>query len=102
LSLAALCRTRNVAMQTIKSIVRSPWGDLSPSRATWYRPLEDQPDIDRAVQWVLGQEDLFLNSAGDIHILPRVLDAANRYSTPPTDTDMQTMVDRLEMQSLFS
>jgi aryl-alcohol dehydrogenase-like predicted oxidoreductase len=62
-SLARLCQSRDVAVQTIKSIVHRPWGTDAPSRATWYRPLEDQTDIDKAVHWVLGHEGLFLNSA---------------------------------------
>lgn len=101
-NLTALCRARNVAVQTIKSLVYSPWGERTPDRATWYRPLEDQADIDRTVHWVLGQAGLFLNSVGDVNLLPRVLDAANRYSAPPTDAEMQAMVERLGMQPLFS
>ena len=102
LSLNGICQSRNVAMQTIKSIVHTPWGEHSPNRATWYRPLEKQADIDRAVHWVLGHAGLFLNSVGDVHILPRVLDAADRFVVPPMDSEMQTQVDKLGMQPLFS
>jgi predicted aldo/keto reductase-like oxidoreductase len=102
LSLTGICQARNVAMQTIKSIVHTPWGEHEPNRATWYRPLEKQVDIDRAVHWVLGHAGLFLNSVGDVHILPRVLDAANRFIAPPTDDEMQTQMDKLGMQPLFS
>jgi predicted aldo/keto reductase-like oxidoreductase len=96
------CQSRNVAVQTIKSLVHTPWGDHNQNRATWYRPLEQQTDIDQAVHWVLGHEGLFLNSVGDVHILPKVLDAANRFSGPPTEVEMQAMVVKLGMQSLFS
>jgi len=102
LSLTEICQSRNVAMQTIKSIVHTPWGEYEPNRATWYRPLEKQADIDRAVHWVLGRAGLFLNSVGDVHILPRVLDAANRFITPPTDDEMKTQMDKLGMQPLFT
>lgn len=100
-SLIRLCQSRNVAVQTIKSIVHTPWGEHAPSRATWYRPLEDQVDIDRAVHWVLGHAGLFLNSVGDIQVLPRVLDAADRFLAAPTDSEMQMQVDKLGMRSLF-
>jgi aryl-alcohol dehydrogenase-like predicted oxidoreductase len=100
-SLVKLCQSRNVAVQTIKSIVHTPWEEDPHSRATWYRPLENQVDIDRAVHWVLGHAGLFLNSVGDIHVLPRVLDAADRFLAPPTDAEMQTLVDKLGMRSLF-
>ncbi len=102
LSLTEICQSRNVAMQTIKSIVHTPWGKYEPNRATWYRPLEKQADIDRAVHWVLGHAGLFLNSVGDVHLLPRVLDAANRFIAPPTDKEMQAQMDKLGMQPLFT
>jgi hypothetical protein len=38
---------------------------------------------------------------GDIHLLPKVLDAASRFQAGPTDQEMQSMVDRLQMISLF-
>lgn len=101
LSLLEICRSRNVAVQIIKSIVHSPWGEHPRDRDTWYRPLEEQADIDRAVHWVLGQPGVFLNSVGDVHVLPRVLDAADRFVAPPTDEEMQTQANRLGMQPLF-
>ena len=101
-SLIRICQSRNVAVQTIKSIVHSPWGESTPDRATWYRPLEDQAAIDRAVHWVLGHAGLFLNSVGDIRILPRVLDAADRFETSPTDEEMRAQVEELGMQPLFT
>lgn len=101
LSLVKICQQRNVAVQTIKSLVHSPWGERQPVRSTWYRPLEEQSDIDLAIHWVLGHEGIFLNSTGDVHILPRVLDAANRFTVPPSDSEMKKMVERLGMQSLF-
>ncbi|HCS37993.1 MAG TPA: aldo/keto reductase [Anaerolineaceae bacterium] len=102
LNLLTICQKRNVAVQTIKSLVHTPWGQREQTRNTWYRPLEAQADIDLAVHWVLGNEGLFLNSAGDIHILPLVLDAANRFSSKPADGVMQAMVEKLEMQNLFA
>jgi aryl-alcohol dehydrogenase-like predicted oxidoreductase len=95
------CKERNIAVQTIKSLVHTPWDDRAQNRATWYRPLEDQDAIDHQVHWILGHDGLFLNAVGDIHILPKVLDAANRFQQPPTDAEMQTQVDKLGMRSLF-
>jgi aryl-alcohol dehydrogenase-like predicted oxidoreductase len=100
-ALMQLCQARNVAVQTIKSITRGPWGDKERNRATWYEPLEDQADIDKAVHWVLNRPGVFLNTVGDIHILPKVLDAANRFETAPTDAEMQAETERLEMSPLF-
>lgn len=100
-TLVALCQARNVAVQTIKSITRRPWGDNPKTRATWYEPLENQADIDKAVHWVLGRPGLFLNTAGDIHVLPKVLDAASRFETRPTEAEMQATAEAREMAPLF-
>jgi len=99
--LMRVCRERNVAVQTIKSIARGPWGDKTRTRYTWYEPLEGQADIDLAVHWVLGRAGIFLNSAGDVNLLPKVLDAAARFQSAPPDEKMQEMVSRLNMSSIF-
>ena len=65
------CRERNVAFQTIKSRRRGPWGIHPHNRNPWYQPLEDQADIDKAVHWVLGNQDVFLNTVGDVDLLPK-------------------------------
>jgi aryl-alcohol dehydrogenase-like predicted oxidoreductase len=97
-----VCKERNIAVQTIKGVTHSPWNDMQPNRTTWYRPLEDQADIDLAVHWVLGNPQTFLNTAGDIHILPRILDAAQRFEARPSDQQMQDLADRLKMEPLFT
>lgn len=101
-ALVKLCQERNVAVQTIKSIARGPWGEKERSRSTWYEPLEDQADIDRAVHWVLSRPGIFLNTAGDINLLPKVLDAASRFESTLSDEAMETVVEQREMTPLFA
>lgn len=99
--LVRVCQERNVAVQTMKSIARGPWGEKTRTRYTWYEPLEGQADIDRAVHWVLARPGIFLVSAGDVHLLPKVLDAAARFQTAPGDEEMREMVSRLNMSPIF-
>jgi len=101
-ALMALCQERNVAVQTIKSIARGPWGDKPRTRNTWYEPLEEQADIDRVVHWVLNRPGMFLNTVGDVHVLPSVLEAASRFQTAPSDEEMEELVARLGMKPLWS
>jgi aryl-alcohol dehydrogenase-like predicted oxidoreductase len=96
-----MCQARNVAVQTIKGITRGPWGNKPKTRQTWYEPLEDQAAIDRAVHWVLGRPGIFLNTVGDIDLLPKVLDAANRFQAAPTTAEMQEDLTSQEMTPLF-
>jgi aryl-alcohol dehydrogenase-like predicted oxidoreductase len=100
-ALLAVCAQRGVAVQTIKSITLGPWGEKSRTTTTWYEPLQAQEDIDLAVHWVLGREGVFLNTVGDISILPRVLDAATRFRARPSDEELQALVSRLSMAPLF-
>ena len=98
---SATCRERNVAVQTIKSVARRPWWGHERQRATWYQPLEDQRDIDLAVHWVLSRPGIFLNTVGDIALLPKVLDAASRFTSAPDAEAMRDAAQRLKMLPLF-
>ena len=98
---AAVCAERNTAVLTIKSIARRPWWGRERTRATWYEPFQDQSDIDAAVHWVLARSGIFVASVGDIHLLPKVLDAASRFSSAPGEATMHEQRSRLEMQPLF-
>lgn len=101
-ALAAVCAERDVVMQTIKSICYRPWGDRPRTRATWYEPLEDQAAIDAAVHWILANPQVFLNTVGDIHVLPRVLDAASRFEAEQADQDaLGQELAELALEPLF-
>ncbi len=100
-SVMRVCRQRNVAVQTIKSIARGPWATGTQTRATWYEPLEEQADIDLAVHWVMGREGIHFNTVGDMDLLPKVLDAASRFEARPDDAAMRAMLDGRRVTSLF-
>ncbi|MEZ4683977.1 MAG: aldo/keto reductase [Caldilineaceae bacterium] len=99
---AKLCEERGVAVQTIKSLMRGPWATKERTHSVWYEPLTDQADIDRAVHWVIGRPNIFLNTAGDITLLPKILDAASRFETRPSDAEMQAMLKERSMSNLFA
>ncbi|MGZ3637590.1 MAG: aldo/keto reductase, partial [Ktedonobacterales bacterium] len=102
--LLATCLQRNVAVQTIKSIAYRPWMGRPQTHTTWYEPLQDQADIDLAVHWALKRPGIFLNTASDLALLPKVLDAASRFQPgqdDPTDEAMQALVARVGMVPLF-
>ena len=101
-ALIATCEKRGVAMQTIKAITLGPWhGDRPAIPTTWYEPLSAQEDIDLAVWWVLARPGLFLNTVGDLGLLPKVLDAASRGGDRPSDDEMRALVARRSMTPFF-
>jgi aryl-alcohol dehydrogenase-like predicted oxidoreductase len=100
-ALTETCEERHVAVQTIKSIAMRPWMERDHTRTTWYQPLESPDDIDLAVWWVLGRPGVFLNSVGDVDLLPLVLDAASRFHQQPEDQAMEALVERSHSVPLF-
>jgi aryl-alcohol dehydrogenase-like predicted oxidoreductase len=101
-ALASVCADRGVALQTIKAISLAPWDGRKQTSATWYEPLREQNEIDVAVHWVLGRPGVFLNTAGDVTLLPKVLDAADRYESRPSDETMEELAARRNLVPLFS
>ena len=100
-TLMSTCQKRNVAVQTIKSISRGPWKGKEKNRATWYEPYEDQAHIDAIVHWVLSCPGIFLNTVGDIYLLPKVLDAVQRFDKTATQADFEDVIAQIEVEPLF-
>jgi aryl-alcohol dehydrogenase-like predicted oxidoreductase len=101
-ALQATCRERNVAVQTIKSMAYRPWMGRPRTASTWYEPLDNSADIQQALNWALGRPGIFVITSGDVHLLPKILAAAERASNErPSDADMQRMVENLKMEPLF-
>jgi aryl-alcohol dehydrogenase-like predicted oxidoreductase len=101
-ALKEVCEARNVAVQTIKAVTRRPWGPRTQDRATWYQPLEDPTATELAVHWVLGRPGVFLNTVGDVDVLPRVLEAAETAGERPPEEAMRRLVEEKEMEPLFT
>ena len=99
--LATVCKERNVALQTIKSLASRRWDGRAATAATWYEPLRDQADIDLAAHYVLGRPEAFLLTTGDIEILPRLLDAVERFQRRPSDEEMAELTAQRELAPLF-
>lgn len=103
-ALLAMCQERNVAVQTIKSIAYKPWMGQEHTHTTWYKPLEEQKDIDMAVWWALARPGIFLDTVGDINLLPRVLDAASRFDEGMegiSQTSLEEYLSKLNSVPLF-
>ena len=59
-------------------------------------------DSDQAIHWVQSFDGVFMNTVGDVTLLPKVLDAASRYiSEIPADKKMEKLQSESGMTSLF-
>lgn len=102
-SLITACSQRGVAIQTIKAIAKQRWGDRPKSYNTYfYEPLVEQDAIDVAVHWAMGLPDSFMISAGDMQVLPKVLDAASRFEGKPSQSVMARITVEFDIKSIFS
>ena len=96
------CVSDGVAAQTIKSIARGRWAEGSDAKKfSWYDPLTDAAAIGRAVQWVLGDERVFLNTSSDARLLELALAAATEPIERPNDATMAADVVAESMSPLF-
>lgn len=78
-TLIKTARDKDVGTMAIKSIARGPWGDRPRTFATWYEPFDTQAEIDRSFWFALSQEVTTAPHAGDISLVPMVLDAGERF-----------------------
>ena len=101
-NLLAYCKDRNIAVQAIKSIARGLWGKKERSHMTWYDTLNDDESITKAVHWLMGIEDIFFPTVGDMQVFPKVFAAAASFQSAPADEEMNRMVEQLEMAPLYS
>ncbi len=99
--LDALCRSRGVAVQTIKSVARRRWQSDAERHFSWYEPLRDGEALRRNVGWVLARPGVFLNSSSDAKALAATLEAATAGVAEPTAAEMEADVARLAIEPLF-
>ena len=96
------CEAKQVAIQTIKAVARRRWTDDDPSRRfSWYMPLEDPAALQRAVAYVLGRRNLFLNTTSDATLLPAIFEAAKGTAVLPDDEQMQADAEAFGIEPLF-
>jgi len=100
-ALVSSCNERGIAVQTIKSLARGPKQDEQQPWHTWYEPLSDPLAIEQATHWALGEPRVFVNTAGDIRLLPHVLEAAARFQAQPSDSAMMELSQRNGVAPLF-
>ncbi|MEO8357391.1 MAG: aldo/keto reductase [Chloroflexota bacterium] len=77
--LISVCRAKDVGTMVIKTITRGPWGGKKHTATTWYEPFDQMDEIQQAVNFALSYEVSGLCTAGDIRILPMVIQACENF-----------------------
>ncbi|MCK5672734.1 MAG: aldo/keto reductase [Spirochaetales bacterium] len=101
--LASLCLSKGIALQAIKTLAKGPKTENNQNNfSTWYDPFSKEEDIITAIHWALGNEQIFINTAADIHLLPLIMKAASDFTRGITDTDMENFVKYKGATALFT
>ena len=103
--LLGVCASRQMAVQTIKSVARRRWDDGPRGHHSWYEPIRDTAPLGRAVTWVLSNPQVFLNTSSDASLLRPALEAAAAYFdgsvAPASDDDLRADIDGLGVTPIF-
>lgn len=100
-ALLAECRSRNAAVMAIKSIARAPWGDRPATHTTWYEPFQEAEQINQAVRFTLSQDITAICTAGDLKVLPRVLQACQDFRPMPLAEQEQLIAIAGQFETIF-
>ena len=77
-----LAKERNMGVIAMKALAKRRWpstyGDNRPY-STWYEPFDSQEDIDKCICFALSQDITTAASASDGRLVPKIIDAAERY-----------------------
>ena len=85
-ALLEVCLERDVGVMAIKAVARRPWENGDRHATTWYEPYHDDDNIEASVNFTLSVPGVHaFCTAGDMQLLPRILDAANAYEAVPGD-----------------
>jgi aryl-alcohol dehydrogenase-like predicted oxidoreductase len=79
-ALIALCKEKDVGTMVIKTIAKGPWGDKEKTATTWYEPFDQMDIIQQAVNFALSYEVTGLCTAGDVKVLPMMLEACQNFT----------------------
>jgi aryl-alcohol dehydrogenase-like predicted oxidoreductase len=113
--LLALCADRDIGVMVIKAAAQRPWadghglgdpGDGDPATAarwatSWYEPVATDEDLDRGIHFALSTPGVHgFCTPGDIDLLPRVLDSADRFASM-SDEARRAAVDSMASAELI-
>jgi aryl-alcohol dehydrogenase-like predicted oxidoreductase len=95
------CRSRDVGVMVIKSIAQGPWGEKEKTATTWYEPFSGMDEIQKGINFVLSHDVTGICTAGDIGLLPLVLEACEKAVPLSLEEREKLIEDGRAYQPLF-
>jgi aryl-alcohol dehydrogenase-like predicted oxidoreductase len=85
------CEKRQVGTMIIKSTAKGSWGERKKTHTTWYEPFSEEEMIQKAVNFVLSQKVTGICTAGDVSVLPLVIQACELF-TPMDQAEQEELI----------
>lgn len=101
-ALIAECLRKNVGTMAIKTITKGPWKVDPHWAACWYEPFNDLDMIQKSVNFALSYDVTGLCTVGDIYVLPKVLDACEKFKPMPLDDREKLIESGRSFEPLFA
>ncbi|MBC8507453.1 MAG: aldo/keto reductase [Anaerolineales bacterium] len=99
--LLGICQERDVGVMIIKTAARGTW-EGEQTYNTWYRPFDEMESIQAAVNFVLSQDVTGLCTTGEVQILPKVLEACQKFTPLNADEQAALIQSGTEFEPLFA
>ena len=95
------CHSRDVGLMVIKSVARGPWGEKEQTATTWYEPFSQMDEIQKGINFVLSHDVTGICTAGDIRLLPLVLEACEKAAALSREEKEKLIESGRAFQPLF-
>jgi len=92
---------RNIGTIVMKAFVKQSWQTEKHAYKTWYEPFDSQVDIDHCLWFALSQNVTTAASAGDTELVPKIIDAAERYHKLTANQQAQLIESAANLNPLF-
>lgn len=86
-----LCQEKDVGVMIIKSVAKEPWGDHVQRYHTWYKPFDDEENIQKNVHFALSQKLSHICTPGDYRLLDKVFKACETFE-PMAESEQEELI----------
>jgi len=103
--LLKIAKERDIGTIAMKAFVKGPWppeyAEKKRPYSTWYEPFDRQDDIDMCLWFALSQGVTTVASACDARLVPKIIDAAERYRELSEDEQDEIVESAANLKPLF-
>ncbi len=101
LALIEVCKRKNIGRMIIKSVAKGPWNEKPKTHTTWYEPYKSPEYIQEAVNFILSQDVTGLCMAGDVTVIPMILQACEKFEEMSKEEQAVLIEKGRSMEMIF-